>query len=83
MLCSFLLAAVFSRVWKPWEDLAGDQVVLDRLGCALQPIACGVSGGPCVYLSLCFAYWLVSSLVNNFLDNNKAGVVAMLSLLLL
>ena len=55
-------------------DLSSGPSGPGRLGCALQPIACGVSGGPCVYLSLYFAYWLVSSLVINSLDINKACV---------
>ena len=52
-----------------------DQVVLDRLGCALQPIACGVSDG------LIFCLLLYSGLlaceppfVINFVDINKVFV---------
>ena len=46
------LKLIFEQVWKPCEDLAVDQGVLNRLGCALQPIACGVSDG-LVYFAFC------------------------------
>ena len=54
------------------EDLAVDQVVLDRLECALQPIACGVSGGLC-FIFRCVFGWLACKppFVINFVDINK------------
>ena len=60
-----------------------DQKGPGRLGCALQPIACGISGGRHVYLPLCSGIIvLYASLVNNSVVN-KVCVDVCISLVVL
>ena len=69
------LKLIFEQEWKPCEDLAVDQGVLNRLGCALQPIACGVSDGLILCLPLYLGFVACKPpFVINFVDINKVFV---------
>ena len=83
-MCSLLLDIVIEKERKALRRSCCGPRGPGRLGCALQPIACGVSDGLYVYLPLCFGLWLVSlPLVINFIVVNKACTEELLPLCML